>query len=78
MEITLDQLCLEQKAVVTRIETSQHLRMRLRDFGMIPGTKVRCRCFSPNGFAVALEVRGSVLALRSRDLRGIWGVLADA
>lgn len=78
MEITLDRLCLGEEAVVTRIETSPRLRMRLRDFGMIPGTRVRCRCFSPNASAIALEIRGSVLALRSRDLKEIWGVLTDA
>ena len=77
MEITLDRLCLGQKAVVTRIGTTPQLRMRLRDFGMVPGTEVRCRCFSPGGFVTALELRGSVLALRTRDLTKVWGVLPD-
>ena len=73
MEMTLDRLCLGQKAVVTRIDTAAHLRMRLRDFGLVPGTEVRCRYHSPGGSVTALELRGSVLALRTGDLGRIWG-----
>lgn len=73
MEITLDRLCLGQKAVVTRIDTDADLKDRLRDFGLVAGTAVRCRYRGSGGSVTALEFRGSVLALRSRDLRRIWG-----
>lgn len=73
MEITLERLCLGQKAVVTRIDTKRALADRLRDFGLVTGTAVRCRYRSPDGSVTALELRGSVLALRSRDLKRIWG-----
>lgn len=73
MEITLDQLCPGQKAMVTRVETDARLRSRLRDFGFIPRTYVRCRYRSPGGGVVALELRGSVLAIRNKDLSKIWG-----
>lgn len=73
MQITLDRLRLDQMAMVTRIDTGQALALRLRDFGLVPGTWVRCRYRSPGGSVTALEFRGSVLALRTADLRRIWG-----
>lgn len=73
MEITLDRLGLNQQAVVTAIHTAPALCARLRQFGMVPGTRVRCRYRSPGGGVTALEYRGSVLALRTRDLKKIWG-----
>lgn len=73
MEITLDRLRLDQMAVVTDIETELPLRRRLQDFGLIPGTQVRCRYRSPGGSVTALEFRSSVLALRTEDLKRIWG-----
>ena len=73
MEITLDCLRLDQMAVVTDIETELPLRRRLQDFGLIPGTQVRCRYRSPGGSVTALEFRSSVLALRTEDLKRIWG-----
>ncbi len=59
-------------AVVTRINTEEALRRRLKAFGLIPGTKVRCCYRCPWGDLTALELRGSVLALRTEDLRKIW------
>ena len=73
MEITLDRLRLDQMAVVTDIETELPLCRRLQDFGLIPGTQVRCRYRSPGGSVTALEFRSSVLALRTEDLKRIWG-----
>jgi len=71
MEIGLDRICPGETAVVTKLETADTLARRLRHFGMIPGTKVRCRYRSPGGSVTALELRGTVLALRTCDLRKI-------
>lgn len=71
MEITLDRLRLGQQAVVTHIDTNADLMCRLRSYGMVPGTRVRCRYRSPGGSVTALELRGSVVALRTRDMRMI-------
>lgn len=67
----LDQVCFGAWGSVVSIDTSCDLRARLRDFGLVPGTKVRRRYCSPGGDVTAIELRGSVLALRSRDLHGI-------
>lgn len=72
MEIRLDALPLDKKGIVTKICVPEGLRRRLEDFGFIRGTIVRCCYRSPGGHATALSLRGSVLALRTRDLSGIW------
>ena len=71
MEISLDKLGLGRLGVVTHIDTDGYMKNRLRAFGMVPGTSVRCRYRSPGGSVTALEFRGSVVALRTRDLRCI-------
>lgn len=71
MEITLDRLGLCQQAVVTHIDTKESLKRRLCEYGMVPGTVVRCRYRSPGGSVMALEFRGSVVAMRTRDAKGI-------
>lgn len=68
---TLDQLSPGCKAVVTGLGVSEALRRRLGDFGFVPGTGVVCRYRSPGGQVTALECRGAVIALRTRDLRRI-------
>lgn len=71
MQMGLDQVRLGIKAVVTHIEAEPLLKGRLQDFGCVPGTAVCCRYRSPGGFVTAVEVRGTVLALRTRDLKKI-------
>lgn len=71
MLLNLDQLCTGVWANVIGIDTSRQLRQRLREFGLVPGTRVRRRYASPGGDVVAIELRGSVLALRTQDLRKI-------
>ncbi len=71
MQIGLDQVKLGVRAVVQQVETDPLLKSRLEDFGCVPGTAVYCRYRSPGGFVTALEVRGTVLAMRTRDMSGI-------
>ena len=71
METSLDRLRLNRRAVVTEITVNEELARRLRDFGLIPGTQVCCRYRDPSGRVTALELRGAVIALRTRDLKQI-------
>ena len=71
METSLDRVGLNGKAVVTAITVKTELARRLRDFGLIPGTQVCCRYRDPSGRVTALELRGTVIALRTRDLKQI-------
>ena len=72
MEMSLDRLRLGQQGVVTCIDTDMALQRRLRAFGLVPGTSVSCRYRTPDGSVTALELRGTVLALRRRDIHHIW------
>ena len=77
MEITLAQLPVDKMAVVTIIGSKESLKNRFRDYGLVPGTIVRCRYRSPDGSVMALEFRGSVVAVRAKDLQlvrgcGLW------
>ena len=71
MEISLDCLRPGQQGVVTNIDTDEQLRQRLQAFGMIQGTNVYCGYRSPGGGITALEFRGTVVALRTRDMKKI-------
>ena len=71
MIMPLDQVCCDQWACVMHLATRPQLRQRLRDFGLVPGTRVCRRYSSPGGHVVAIELRGSVLALRKNDLHCI-------
>lgn len=75
MEITLDRLRPGMGATVVQIGTKDVLRRRLKDFGFVPGTLVCCCYRSPHADVSAISFRGSVLALRRRDLARITGRL---
>ena len=71
MIVPLNQVCMGKWACVISVDTDQQLQKRLFDFGLVPGTKVRRAYASPGGDVAAIELRGSVLALRNADLRRI-------
>lgn len=71
METGLHSVRPGEVAVITRIDTDAALQRRLKAFGLVPGTKVRCCYRCPWGDLTALELRGSVLALRTKDLQNI-------
>lgn len=71
METGLDLVRPGKEAVVLQLDTDPALTRRLREFGLVSGTKVRCRYRCPWGDVTALELRGSVIAMRTRDLRRI-------
>ena len=71
MIVPLDQLCTDVWGEVIAIDTSQPMQQRLRDFGLVQGTPVCCRYTSPAGDVAAIELRGSILALRKGDLHRI-------
>ncbi len=71
MVLSLDRVCFGTWGDVVEIDTPARLCARLRDFGLVPGTKVCRRYCSPGRDVTAIELRGSVLALRTPDLKGI-------
>ena len=73
MDITLDMLKVDKMAVVTAVDTDAAMAKRLRAYGLVPGTVVRCRYQTPDRSVTALEFRGSVLAVRTVQLKKIRG-----
>lgn len=76
MQVSLDKLPIGVSATVVHMGCQEALQRRLGDFGLIPGTVVETRYRSPGGGVTALECRGTVLAMRTRDLKGVrvqWG-----
>ena len=71
MLFALDRLRPGEEAVVIHIALSAPMKARLKDFGFIPGTKVQCSYRGPGNKVTALKCRGSVIALRTRDLSDI-------
>ena len=68
----LDKLPIGIPSVVMRIRCPKELEKRLGDFGLVEGTVVTARYRSPDKGVTALEFRGTVLALRTRDLKGVY------
>lgn len=71
MVLSLDEVHFGVWGSVVAMDTTQELTQRLRAFGLIPGTWVRRRYCSPGGDVTAVELRGSVIALRTGDVRRI-------
>ena len=69
MQNGLEQVRLGERVRVTEVQGA--LKRPLMDFGCVPGTEVCCRYRSPGGFVTAVELRGTVLALRTADLKKI-------
>ena len=62
-----------EAARVAEIHVEGALRRRLFDLGLIPQTRVSCRCVAPAGSPMAFVVRGAVIALRRCDAACIFG-----
>ncbi|SDP28118.1 ferrous iron transport protein A [Actinopolyspora xinjiangensis] len=71
MTTTLDRLRNGQTATVTALDVDGAERRRLMDLGVLPGTPIRVDRVSPLGDPTAYLVRGSVIALRRHQARGI-------
>ena len=71
MQMKLGDIYLGEQVRLVDIPQNCPVRLRLAQFGLGPGSQVRCRCFSPGHHLVALEWEGTVLAVRRKDLMGI-------
>ena len=72
--LCLNQLKPVEEAVVTSISGENR---RLRDLGLIEGTKVKCVLKSPLGDPAAYKIRGAVIAIRREDAADIKVVVYE-
>jgi len=71
LEMGLDKLPLGIPGQVTQMAENMPLTQRLNQFGLVPGTRICCRYRTPGGSVTAVEFRGAVVALRTRDMAAI-------
>ena len=62
--IGLNRLNIDEEAVVAKIGENSR---RLKDLGLVEGTKVKCVLRSPLGDPYAYKIRGAVVAIRKED-----------
>ena len=62
--IGLKRLNIDEEAVVAKIGEKSR---RLKDLGLVEGTKVKCVLRSPLGDPYAYKIRGAVVAIRKED-----------
>ena len=68
---TLFSLPVGAGGTVGAVGLSGVMRRRLLDLGLVPGACVRCLYAAPSGNPRAYLVRGTVIALRNQDARGV-------
>lgn len=69
--MTLDNLKIGKCGRVIQIDKNAKLYRRFLDIGIIEGTKLECVLESPAKDPKAYFIRGTVIALRNEDARGI-------
>ncbi len=69
--MTVDDLQIGQKGVITRVDGEGALRLRFLDMGLIPGTTVCLQKVAPMGDPIQIQVRGYELTIRREDARMI-------
>ena len=60
----LNELEIGEEAVVTQMIAENR---RLKDIGLVVGTRIKCLFRSPLGDPAAYRVRGAVIAIRKED-----------
>jgi len=71
-ELCLDRLRPSELAVIVRYLDRQDIHHRLKELGMVPGTKIRMMRYAPLGDPMELELRGYRLSIRREDAEKIW------
>ena len=73
MDETLTMAALKggESGYVTRLSAPPAMERRLKDLGLVRGTRVTCMVKSPAGDPCAYLIRGALIALRRADAAGI-------
>lgn len=71
MMIYLNKLKKDKEGKIIKLNVNPCLKRRLLDLGLIPGTKIKYIFESPLKDPKAFLIRGSVIALRTEDIKDI-------
>ena len=69
--VTLDALKVGDEATVDRLTSKCKMKGRLTSLGFCRGEKIACVMESPLGDPTAYLIRGTLIALRKSDARGV-------
>ena len=69
--MSLDQMKLDESALILKVGGSSSMKRRLLDLGFLPGALVTCFLISPFHDPKAYLINGSVIALRKCDAKEI-------
>jgi ferrous iron transport protein A len=67
MTIPMKDLTAGQQGQVREVKAGGHLRRRLLELGLIPGTFIERLMVSPAGDPACYRIRGAMIALRRSD-----------
>ncbi|MCB9546173.1 MAG: ferrous iron transport protein A [Myxococcales bacterium] len=71
IDIPLDRLPPQQRAVICAVDGERTFRRRLMEFGFVPGAEVTLRTTSPVGDPLDVVLRGARVSLRRREAASI-------
>ncbi len=69
--VTLDRLLPGEGGIIRGYSEAQDLHHRLKELGLVAGTRVRVRRCAPLGDPMELSIRGYHLSIRKQDAKGI-------
>lgn len=69
--ISLDQLKIDDQALVIKVDGEGKVRRRLLDMGLTPGAKVYLRKTAPLGDPIQINLRGFELTLRKMEAKNV-------
>lgn len=67
MKIKMRQMNENQSGVICAVNVGGELGRRIRDMGIVPGTRIKIQGRAPLYDPVALKIRGFTLALRNSE-----------
>ena len=70
-KVTLDRLLPGEAGIVAGYSEAQDLHHRLKELGLVAGTRVRVRRCAPLGDPMELSIRGYHLSIRKQDAKTI-------
>ena len=65
--MTLNDLCVNQSCIVSKVNSKGIMRRKLMDIGVVPGSILECILSSPSGNPCAYLIKGGLIALRNDD-----------
>lgn len=69
--MSLDEIKLNEKAIIKKVECQGNIKRRLLDLGFIKGTEITPILVSPSKDPRAFYIRGLTIALRKEDAKNV-------